>query len=125
MKGTMDHQSIQNLELLSDVTPLNDEVPLACTLTASELAARKEEINPIFQSVQQVKELADGYALSFPGTAEWANNLIQFINFERECCQFFTFALVFEQQLGAIWLQIRGPEGVKGMVEGMINRQAN
>ncbi|HLX41285.1 MAG TPA: hypothetical protein VKR42_12185 [Ktedonobacteraceae bacterium] len=118
----MDQQTIQNLELLSDVTALNEEIPLACTLSESDLAARKDEINPIFQSVQQVKELADGYALSFPGTNEWANRLIEFINFERVCCQFFTFALVFEPGLGATWMQVRGPEGVKGMVEEMINR---
>jgi hypothetical protein len=121
----MDQQTIHNLELLSDVTPLNEERALVCTLTASKLATRREEINPIFQSVQQVKELADGYALSFPGTAEWANRLIKFINFERDCCRFFTFGLVFEQQLGSIWFHIRGPEGVKGMVEDMIHRKAN
>jgi hypothetical protein len=129
-----------------DVEMFTDEVPLACTLTRSELVTRKQEVNGLFKYVQQVNELADGYALRFPGSDTWANDLMQFITFERACCPFFTFALVFEQKLGtnpshqrrcastaaqsggtsgegSIWLHLRGPEGVKAIVEGMIDKQ--
>ncbi len=33
------------------------EVPLACTLTATELVTRAEEVNDLFKHVQQVDEL--------------------------------------------------------------------
>src|SRR5713226_1127091 len=106
----------QNVEVFTD------EVPLACTLTESERVTRKEEVNSLFKHVQQVNELADGYALRFPGGDTWANELVQFINFERACCPFFTFALVFEPEQGSIWLHLRGREGVKGIIEPMIQR---
>src|SRR2546421_12909160 len=104
----------------SEVLP--DEVALACSLTESEHVTRSAELEDLFKSVQQVNELADGYALRFPGSDTWANRLLQFITFERGCCPFFTFALVFEPQQGPIWLHLRGSEGVKAIIEEMINR---
>ena len=97
-----------------------DEVPLACTLTESEQVTRKEEIVDLFKHVLQVNELADGYALRFPGSDGWANRLLQFITFERGCCPFFTFELAFEAKQGPIWLHLRGPEGVKAIIEDMV-----
>ena len=106
----------QNVEIFTD------EMPLACTLSESELVTRAEEVGELFKGVQQVNELIDGYALRFPGSDTWANRLLQFITFERGCCPFFTFALVFEPQQGPIWLHLRGSEGVKAIIEEMINR---
>jgi hypothetical protein len=104
-----------------DVGLFTDEVPLACTLTESEQVTRKEKVNDLFKHLQQVNELADGYALRFPGGDRWVNELMQFITFERGCCPFFTFALTFEPRQGPIWLHVRGPEGVKAIVEGMMH----
>ena len=98
-----------------------DELPLACTLTAAELVTRAVEVADLVKHVQQVDELTDGYALRFPGTDTWANTLVQFIAFERGCCPFFTFTLVFEPQQGPIWLHLRGPEGVKAIIAEMIH----
>jgi hypothetical protein len=103
-----------------DVELFTGEVPLACTLTESELTTRSVEVKDLFKHVQQVDELADGYALRFPGDDTWANTLVQFITFERACCNFFRFALVFEPKQGSIWLHLRGPEGVKAIVENMM-----
>ena len=89
--------------------------------TESEQKTRSTELNDLFNHVQQVNELADGYALRFPGDDTWANTLVQFITYERACCPFFTFALIFEPQQGSIWLQLRGPEGVKAIVENMLH----
>jgi len=100
---------------------LTDDVPLACTLSQSEQVTRAEEIADLFKHVQQIDELADGYAFRFPGSDTWANRLVQFITFERECCPFFTFALVFGPKQGSIWLHLRGPEGVKAIIEEMIH----
>ena len=97
-----------------------DEVPLACTLTGSEQVTRGEEVGDLFKDVLEVNELADGYALRFPGSDGWANKLVQFITFERGCCPFFTFELAFEPKQGPIWLHVRGPEGVKAIIENMI-----
>jgi len=114
-----DRKTLRTMKQDSEVFP--DEVALACSLTESEHVTRSAELEDLFKSVQQVNELADGYALRFPGSDTWANRLIQFITFERACCPFFTFALVCEPKLGPIWLHLRGPEGVKGIVEAMIH----
>jgi hypothetical protein len=103
-----------------DEAVFTDEVPLACLLSESEQVTRTEEVSDLFKHVQQVGELADGYALRFPGSDTWANTLVQFITFERGCCPFFTFALLFEPKEGPIWLHLRGPEGVKAIIEKMI-----
>ena len=108
--------------MMQDVELIAVDVPLVCTLTDPEQKERGGEVNELFKGVQQVKELADGYALCFPGGDTWAHELVQFINFERACCPFFTFALVFEPEQGSIWLHLRGPEGVKGIIEPMIQR---
>ncbi len=100
---------------------LTDEIPLACTLTAEEHEAQAVEIADLFKQVQQVNELTDGYALRFPGSGDWANTLLQFIAFERVCCPFFTFALLFEPQQGPIWLHLRGPAGVKAIIANMLH----
>lgn len=109
-------------DMKQDVEISTDEMPLACTLSESEFVTRVQEVGELFKSVQQVDELIDGYALRFPGSDAWANRLLQFITFERGCCPFFTFALVFEAQQGPIWLHLRGSEGTKAIIEEMINR---
>ena len=62
-------------------------------------------------------ELEDGYVFEFPGSAEWAEKLVDFVNFERVCCPFFAFDLAFEPDEGPIQLRVRGSEGVKEFVE--------
>jgi len=98
-------------------SPAN-ELPIACNLSEPDLAKRGEEVESVFKSVEQVKELADGYAYRFPGSEEWAARLMEFVLAERRCCPFFTFELVFEPNLGPIWLHLRGGQGVKEFVAG-------
>ncbi len=108
---------LDNLEI-----PQN-ELPIACNLSASEQVSRGDEIAGIFKEVQQVNELADGYAFRFPGSEIWPARLVQFITGERNCCPFFTFELLFEPNQGPIWLKIRGPQGVKDFIKDMLNEQ--
>ena len=95
-----------------------EELAIACKLSEAEQASREEELaRDIFSNCQEVAELADGYAFRFPGDSEWATKLVEFIAFERKCCPFFTFELVFEPQEGPMWLRLKGPEGVKSFIE--------
>lgn len=93
-----------------------NERPVACNLTTSEQSRRQEIAREIFEGCQRIDELVDGYALSYPGSAEWATKLTEFVVFERSCCPFFTFELVFEPDGGPIRLQARGPEGTKEFI---------
>lgn len=102
-----------NLEL-----PIS-ESPIACSLSQDERVERGDEVGDLFKDVEQVRELADGYAYRFPGNQEWASKLLKFIMGERSCCPFFTFELGFEPDEGPIWLHVRGPEGVKEFMQNM------
>jgi hypothetical protein len=97
-----------------------EALPVACSLTADEQARRGGEIATLFEERQEVRELPDGYALRFAGDDAQAARLLAFIAGERACCPFFTFALVFEPAQGPVWLQLRGPDGTKEVVAGML-----
>ena len=96
------------------------EAPIACNLSAQDLSVRQVENAEIMRGIQTTKELSDGYAVQFPGSAEWAKMLLQFVVQERACCPFFTFELHFEAQEGPAWLYIKGPEGAKEFIQEMI-----
>src|SRR5690348_18087158 len=42
-----------------------EETPIACNLTDEARAERGDEVRALFQEVEQVRELADGYAFRF------------------------------------------------------------
>ena len=97
-------------------------LPIACSLSEPERVKRREEVAAeVFGGVRRVSELADGYAFEYPGDDGWAGKLLEFIAFERGCCPFFTFELVFEPEQGPIWLRLRGPDGVKDFIRGFAN----
>lgn len=90
------------------------EVPMACTLGGREQRERREELaRDIFSGRLATEELDDGYVFVFPGEAAWAERLVEFVVFERVCCPFFSFELLFGPDGGPISLGVRGPEGAK------------
>ena len=97
---------------------INLDIPIACTLSEAALARRREEtIATLFQQAGAYQELEDGYAFHFPGTDAQADQLLDFIKFERRCCAFFTFDLSFAPEQGPIWLSLRGGDGVKAFIQ--------
>ncbi len=96
---------------------MQNEIPLACSLTRDEYGMREDDIKEMFTSFQELCEIKDGYAFRFPAERIWIDKLVHFIQEERVCCPFFAFELHFEPGLGPVWLYIRGQEGVKEMVK--------
>jgi hypothetical protein len=82
---------------------------------------RRGEVEEIFGDHLQADELEVGYEFYFRGSGQWAARLTEFIVFERGCCPFLAFELIFESEEGPISLRVHGPEGVKEMVAGMIS----
>ena len=91
---------------------IGGHLPLACNLSGPEQQKRGGEMERIFEGCSRTDELKDGYEFSFPGSEVWAVRLTEFVVFERACCPFFAFELVFEPDGGPIWLRVRGPEGI-------------
>ena len=110
---------------MNDATNLSRcELPIACNLSEQELVKRRQEIaEDIFRGVQQTSELSDGYAFRFAGDGSWAARLLEFVTFERECCPFLTFELLFEPGRGPIWLRLRGSGDVKEFIRGVFEVQ--
>lgn len=102
------------------IQPQNNEseqiIPIACLLPPEEQEARGEDVSDLLAIALETHELPDGYGLGFQAADEIALRLLEFINFERKCCPFFKFELVFEPQDGPISLNIRGGEGVKELL---------
>jgi hypothetical protein len=95
--------------------------PLACNLSGPEATRRRGEAEKIFGDRLQADELEDGYEFYFQGSGRLAARLTEFIVFERGCCPFFAFELIFEPGEGPIRLRVRGPEGAKEMIAEMIS----
>jgi len=107
--------------MTEEIKLYEDPVEIACALSERDLNERREgELADLLAGVEETRELADGYELRLPSSAEWVRRLGEFVAFERECCAFFTFELHFAPGQGPIRLRLRGPEGVKDFVREMI-----
>jgi DNA-binding transcriptional ArsR family regulator len=117
-------EAAERARALSDPTRLVLAVALReggelCVCDLAWITRRAQNLVSHHLRCLRVDELEDGYELSFPGGAQWAIKLTEFIIFERGCCPFFAFELVFEPGEGPIRLRVRGPEGVKDLVAEM------
>ena len=65
-------------------------------------------------AVVSVREMADGYRLQLRGEGISAEELAEWIEFEKKCCPFFT--LEMSQEGESRELRITGGEGVKDFV---------
>jgi hypothetical protein len=94
----------------------DSELPVVCLLLVGDQAQRFSEVTNIFSGYAQIRELTDGYAFRFEDSVKWAGRILEFIEAERVCCQFLRFDLIFEPQLGPLWLQLRGSETAKEFI---------
>jgi hypothetical protein len=96
---------------------VDDDEVIACLLSEREKAMRADEVGrELSGNVEEVEELADGYAYRFPAGEPWAEKLTAFVSFERRCCPFATYELSFTPHLGPVWLRVRGSAAVKRFV---------
>jgi hypothetical protein len=97
---------------------------MVCDLSAIPAEQRAEHetfaAQLLFESVLELRELADGYALRFSADAYTA--LAKFIANERLCCPFFSFVLEVTPQHGPLWLRLTGGDGVKELLRTMLQK---
>lgn len=101
------------------VVAMTEESPFACDMSAiaaAEGSAHIATIEKLFRSVRSSRELSDGYAFELPNESDTLLTAAQFIVNERLCCPFFDFALEIEREGGAVWLSLKGREGVKPFI---------
>ena len=97
--------------------PLED-IPIACQLLPTDFQKRRETLmQSTIVQFSQVTELENGYQFHYLGSDDVAMELVEFINFERQCCPFLTFELGFAPQGAGITLSILGNNEIKTFIQ--------
>lgn len=95
-----------------------DNEPLYCDLSALEdPEAHKQESRLLFEKVEAVEELEDGFALRYAPAEGLAQRIGRFIEGERQCCPFFRFEMEVEPRGGPVWLRLRGSTRIKDFLD--------
>lgn len=84
------------------------EIPIACTLSQTDLSNRQKELNVLQQAVREVCQIPGGFALRFESSTENLMAIAHVIAKERLCCQFLQFQLIAEPGAGPLWLEVAG-----------------
>jgi hypothetical protein len=84
---------------------------MQCTLPEGALAERRLAIQELFKGRTAVTRHADGVELQWTFSEETARTLLEFVFFERVCCQTFTYELGFPPPQDRITLRMRAPAG--------------
>jgi hypothetical protein len=93
------------------------EEPYSCNMGAlseQELADYQELAMTLRSSVQEIKELKNGFAFKLPADAVVSTS--QWIVYERKCCPFFDFELEIAKDSGPVWLRVSGDKGIKDFI---------
>lgn len=93
-----------------------NEPPLVCVVAAmnDEQRRRWQTLSEqLSSSVQEVKELPDGYAFRFSAETGMVLSVAEFISLERLCCPFLKFEFEVADSNRPLWLRMTGREGVK------------
>jgi hypothetical protein len=99
-----------------------EETPLMCRLDALTVQERERHLalwKRLQQSHKEIREIADGYAIRFPGDIS-LTDIAEFISRERRCCPFFTFEIEAAGEDEPVWLRLRGGEGVKEFLKAQL-----
>lgn len=103
-------------------TPVKENDALTCKLTPKELQERKATVlESLRKQVIEKKELASGYSYKFDNSDKMLDELTEFIKTERQCCDFFDFALSIISDENVIWLSLTGPKNAKEFIKAELN----
>jgi hypothetical protein len=98
-------------------------VVFACDMTAIPAESRSAHNQLIrrlmTEAVQEIRELPDGLAFTFP--AQEYDAVTEFVGRERLCCPFLTFGLEVSPDQGALRLRLTGPKGVKEFIRAELH----
>lgn len=101
---------------MSTDTTGQSEVIIACDPNAIPPEKRErwlEVATQMYGAVQEVQELADGYAFRLPSDSEMLLIVAEDLNYDRLCCPFIRYTLDIEPNEGPFWLRFTGGEGIK------------
>jgi hypothetical protein len=94
------------------------DIPIVCDMNVFTPVERENHIRTttqLFQTVQGIREVENGYEFIFPGPngLESITQFAEFIFNERRCCPFLEFTLKISPKDKPISLLLTGPEGTQ------------
>jgi hypothetical protein len=93
---------------------MNTDTPLSCNMGVFTPVQREAHVRTaitLFQSVQSVQDVKNGYEFTFPNETEFISKIAEFISNERLCCPFLRFTLNVFSDGEPISLSLTGPAG--------------
>ena len=95
-----------------------ENTPIVCNMNVFTPAEREKHIQTttqLFQSVQNIQEVENGFEFIFPnpGGSGIVTRMAEFISNERLCCPFLKFTLTIDTDPQPIALTLTGPEGTQ------------
>jgi hypothetical protein len=100
------------------------EVPVACNwsaLTGLQQERQRALYRQLRADVEEVRELADGYAFRHSPDRDVLLAVAEFVANERLCCPFFEFGLAVERAGGPVWLHMTGAGEAKRILEAALD----
>ncbi len=95
-------------------------LPVACSLSDSELREREATLLAEFKTVVIAREeLPAGYLFHLPGQPKFLLLIANLLAAERQCCPFLSFTLHASPNHGPLALSITGPEGAKEFLRSL------
>lgn len=99
-------------------------VPIACVPGAIPKEKRPEHfalIARLFsEALRERQEIPQGYAYRFDEDS--FADVASFVENERRCCPFLTFALELTPSDDALWLRLTGPDGTRAFLDGELSQ---
>jgi hypothetical protein len=94
--------------------------PFVCRLESfrsSERVLHAGLIDQLKGSVEEVRELPNGFAFRFADDGSLFGRLAEWVRLESVCCPFLDFELKVEKASGPVWLRLTGEDGVKSFLK--------
>jgi hypothetical protein len=88
-----------------------NEIPIACSLTATQLDQRREVLAALRARCAEVQPVENGLQLRFEAAPGVLADIARVIDLERQCCRFLRFQLDVHPDGGPVLLELTGPEG--------------
>ena len=96
-------------------------LPIACTLSPGDLAARRDALLPgLIAKARGRESLPCGARLRFDAGPGLIEEIAKVIAAEHLCCAFLQFDLRVEPGNGAILLDVTGPEGTEDFLATLL-----
>lgn len=98
--------------------PSGPELPIACSLDATQMRERGLLLHRIAAAgMTSAERVGDALELRFSATREMRRDLEQFVELERVCCPFLSFS--FDTEGDATVLSISAPENAAPILDAM------